>query len=120
MTTRAQAFKSRQQQTARPPKPKRSPRPRRDVPVDTAKPGVSATDRKAGGGHSGLRNVSKRAARKGGASLEDSATGKPSRKSTRKSTGRVKQASNLQRREIRATSSPSARSSRAKARAKKA
>lgn len=119
MATRAQAFKTRQQRNANPPKNKRPARARRDVPVDTAAPGVSATDRKAGGGSSGSRNVSKRAARKGGARLEDSATGKPSRKSTRKASGRIKRTSNLQRKAIRKASSPKTRSTKAKARDKK-
>ena len=72
---------------ANPPKPKRAPRPRRDLVVDTSKPGVSATDRKAGGGATASRNASKSSAKKGGAALEDSQTGKPSRKSTRGSSG---------------------------------
>jgi len=46
---------------------------------------------------------------KGGPALEDSANGKPSRKSTRGSSGHVKQASNLQRREVRRTHSPKSR-----------
>jgi len=46
---------------------------------------------------------------KGGPALEDSESGKPSRKSTRGSAGRVKQATNLQRREIRRTHSSKAR-----------
>ena len=87
--------------------------------MDTSKPGVSATDRKAGGGRSGERNVSLRAGRKGGASLEDSATGKASRKSTRKSAGRVKTTSNLQRQAVRETSSSKARATRAAVRGKK-
>ena len=61
---------------------------RRDVPVDTSKPGVSATDRKAGQGSTASRNRSLHAARKAGAVLEDSA-GIPSRKSSRRSRGKV-------------------------------
>jgi hypothetical protein len=118
MVTRSEAFKSQQQRDANVPKKKRPPGPRRDFPVDTAQPGVSASDRKAGGGSSGSRNVSKRAARKGGARLEDSATGKASRKSTRKASGRIKRTSNLQRKAIRETSSPKNRASKAKARTK--
>jgi hypothetical protein len=119
MATRSQAFKSEQQREARIPKKKRPPRPRRDFPVDTSQPGVSASDRKVGGGSSGTRNVSKRTARKGGAVLEDSATGKPSRKSTRKASGRVKRTSNLQRKAIRETSSSKSRNAQAGARARK-
>lgn len=118
MSTKAQKFKIEQEREANPPKPKRPPRPRRDDPVDTSLPGVSASDRKAGAGSSGKRNVSKRAKAKGGAKLEDSATGKPSRKSTRKSTGRVKRTSNLQRRATRKATSPKTNATKAKARAK--
>lgn len=68
-----------------PGKPKSRPKPRRDFPVDTAKPGVSASDRKAGIGSTAKMNLSARAARKAAYKLEDSASGKPSRRSTRKS-----------------------------------
>ena len=104
-----------QQKDANPPKPKQPPKARRDVPVDTSKPGVSATDRKAGGGHSGTRNVSARAKAKGGAKLEDSATGKPSRRSTRKSEGRVKRTTKLRLKAVRKTSSGKAAATRASA-----
>lgn len=117
MATKAQQFKAEQQRkTAKPPKPKRQPRRRRDpVQVDTSQPGVSATDRKVGGGRSGTRNLSNRSEAKGGAKLEDSATGKPSRKSTRKSAGRVKRTTNQQLKAQRATRSPKARATAAKA-----
>ena len=118
MATRAQAFKARQQRNANPPKKKRPPRPRRDLVVDTAAPGVSATDRKAGAGDTGRRNVSNRAGKKGGAKLESSASGKPSRKSTRKSAGRVKRTSNLERKATRKVTAPKARATRAKSRAR--
>ncbi len=109
MATKAQLFRMQQQRSANPPRPKWPRRPRRDVPVDTSLPGVSASDRKAGQGRTAARNASKSAQRKGGALLEDSATGKPSRKSTRKSTGRLKLTSNLQRQAIRETRSPQSR-----------
>jgi hypothetical protein len=112
MASKAQRFKAEQQRTANPPKPKRPRRVRRDATVDTSQPGVSATDRKVGGGRTATRNLSARAAAKGGARLEDSATGKPSRKSTRKSTG-VKRTSNLRQRAVRRTTSPKARAARA-------
>ena len=53
---------------------------------------------------------------KGGPALEDSANGKPSRKSTRGSNGHIKQATNLQRREVRRTHSPQARAQGARGR----
>jgi len=80
--------------------------------VDTALPGVSASDRKAGMGSTAARNRSVRAERKGGAALESSATGRPTRKSTRRSVRRAKRESNLARRAIRRTSAPKARATR--------
>ncbi len=85
---------------------------RRDVFIDTAAPGVSETDRKAGGGSSAARNTKLRGARMG-YTLEDSA-GKPSRKSTRKSANRAKSGSKLARRQKRKVRSPKARATRAK------
>jgi hypothetical protein len=119
MSTKAQAFKVKQQRNAKPPKLKRATRPRRDDPVDTAEDGVSATDRKVGDGSTAVRNLSKRSARKGGAVLEDSATGEPSRKSTRRSKGGGKRTSNLQLRATRKARSPKTRAIKAKARSKK-
>lgn len=107
MGSKARNFKIKQQRDANPPKPKQPPKPRRDDPVDTSLPGVSATDRKAGAGRSGARNVSSRAKAKEGARLEDS-TGQPSRKSTRRSEGRVKRTTNLQNKAVRKTTSPGA------------
>lgn len=118
MSTKAQAFRAQQQREAKPPKKKKAARPRRDTPVDTSLPGVSATDRKVGAGSSGSRNVSARAAEKGGAALEDSATGKPSRKSTRKSVGSVKRTTNLRRKAVRAVTAPKARAAKALAKKK--
>lgn len=112
MATKAQLYKTEQQRDANPPKPQSAPRPRRDVPVDTSKPGVSATNRKAGAGGTKTRNASKRAAKKGGAKLEDSKTGKPSRKSTRKSVKRAKRTSNLERKTVRRATSAKARAKR--------
>ncbi|WP_437550844.1 hypothetical protein WME95_08725 [Sorangium sp. So ce327] len=88
---------------------------RRDVPVDTAAPGRSATDRKAGGGSTARRNTMRRT-RKATATLEDSAKDRPSRKSTRKSANRAKQGSKLQRRAVRQAASPSTRAAKAAAR----
>lgn len=63
---------------------------RRDVLVDTAQPGVSASDRRAGYGATAARNVKRNTAGMQ-AALEDSRT-KPSRKSTRRSANRAKAA----------------------------
>lgn len=90
-----------------------------DYPVDTAKKGVSATDRKAGGGSTARRNSR---LDDSGASytLEDSATGTPSRKSTRRSANHQRPDGNLHLRETRRTSSPSAHASQAAAQQTKA
>ena len=87
MATKSEIFRYEAERSG----PKRSKKPRRaprNLPVDTSLPGVSATDRKAGGGHSGARNVSLHAGRKAVYALEDSATGRPSRKSTRRAANR--------------------------------
>jgi hypothetical protein len=83
MATKAEEFRYWLERSG-PKKPKSPPRPRRDLVVDTSKPGVSATDRKAG-----PRKESVHAGRKAAYVLEDSAT-KPSRRSTRKSSNRQK------------------------------
>lgn len=89
---------------------------RRDALVDTAQPRVSATARKAGGGSTAARNtqLNPRSAVHG---LEDSATGVPSRKSTRRSAGRLKRDDPQRRAAVRKVASP--RSRAAKARAKR-
>lgn len=89
MATKAERFLY-QEQRSGPKKAKRAPRRRRDNPVDTALPGVSATDRKVGGGWTIQRNYSKRLAEQGLHMLENSATGKASRVSTRRSANGAK------------------------------
>lgn len=86
---------------------------RRDTPVDTALPGVSATDRKAGGGSTARRNA-KRNAPRATVALEDSAKDRPSRKSTRKSANRARPDAKLARRQVRKIQTPSARAARAR------
>ena len=85
---------------------------RRDYPVDTSLPGVSATDRRAGGSSTARRN-SKRNTAGMTATLEDSAQNRPSRKSTRRSANRNKSASQLTRRQIRRTRSAKSRATSA-------
>lgn len=87
---------------------------RRDQPIDTSQPGVSASDRRAGGGSTARRNT-KRDASETSVALEDSARKRPSRRSTRKGANRLKPASNLQQRQVRRISSPKARASRSQA-----
>lgn len=84
-----------------------------DASAPEDEPSLPPLDPSAPRGVSGLRNLSARSARKGGDGLELSRTGKPSRKSTRKSKGRVKRTTNLQLRAQRRTCSPSARAERA-------
>lgn len=117
MATKAQRFRSETERSG-PKKARRASKARRDEPVDTARPGVSATARKVGAGSTAARNVSKRAAKKATSALEDSAGARPSRKSTRKSKNRAKQASNLARRATRETTAPKARARRANAKRK--
>ena len=114
MGTKAERHRAEQERSG----PKKSPKPRRrrDTPVDTALPGVSATDRKAGGGSTAARNRSNRAAKKATYAIEDSATGRPSRKSSRRAANRAKPGSNLTRQRQREVRSPEARAERAKAR----
>lgn len=113
MATKAQAFRTQQQRAAHPDKPKQPRRPRRDLQVDTAQPGVSATDRKV----ERRPRPSALAGRRGGAALEGF-TEKPSRKSTRKSSDGTKRTTNQQLRAVRKTRSPSERAARSRARAK--
>ena len=90
---------------------------RRDHYVDTSLPGVSASDRRAGGGSTARRNAMQRT-RRATATLEDSAKERPTRKSTRKSANRAKQGNKLQRRETRRVTSSKARARRSAAKAR--
>jgi hypothetical protein len=82
MATRAEVFRSEVERSG-PKRPARPRRPPRNAPVDTAEPGVSATDRKGPSPH----RESKVADRKAAYVLEDSAT-TPARRSTRKASNR--------------------------------
>ncbi|MEO8603793.1 MAG: hypothetical protein ABI629_14560 [bacterium] len=86
---------------------------RRDVPVDTAAPGVNASDRRAGFGATAARNTKRNTAGMA-AALEDSRT-TPSRKSTRKSKNRAKGAALLERKAQLRLQTPIARATRNKA-----
>lgn len=88
---------------------------RRDVWVDTAQPGVSASQRKAGAGSTARRNTK---LRKDGmtATLEDSSRSRPSRKSTRRSANRGKHDDNLRLRATNAAHAPRTRASRGRSR----
>jgi hypothetical protein len=84
MSTKAEDFRYWAERSG-PKKPRQPARPKRNVPVDTSKPGVSATDRKG----RAPRNESSRAGKKAVYTLEET-KGRPSRKSTRKSANRQK------------------------------
>ncbi|HYP74667.1 MAG TPA: hypothetical protein VER12_01855 [Polyangiaceae bacterium] len=108
MATKAEQFNSAQQLANSRPKPKKPKARKPPAEVNAATPGVTGTGK-------ARRNFSKRP--KGGASLELSSEGsKPSRKSTRSSAGHIKQATQLTRRQKRATNSPKELASRAAAR----
>jgi hypothetical protein len=91
---------------------------RGDAIVDTSLEGVSATDRKVGARATAKRNTLLNT-RRATATLEDSATGAPSRKSTRRSANRTKSGSKLGRKTKRALHSPKARARRAIRKAKR-
>jgi hypothetical protein len=110
MPTRAEQARY-QAERSKPNKPKKPRGPRRDVGVDTSRPGVSASDRKAGAGSSAARNLKKKGSSKASFALEDS-KGQPSRKSTRRSANRTKASTNLTRRQKRRVRSPEARAQR--------
>ncbi len=104
MATKAQSFRAQTQRDAHRPQPKKPARGRQAPPVQAV-----------GGEHTATRNVSGHAGRRGGAALEDSANGKPSRKSTRGSSDHTKRTTNLQLRETRKVTSPQARAAAATA-----
>ena len=110
MATKAELFRYKQERMG-PKRPPRPPRWRRDTPVNTALPGVSATDRKVGKNATGTRNVSKSAAKKAPYQLENSKT-VPSRKSTRRGANKQRQDNQLWEKQLRVTTSPSARARR--------
>jgi hypothetical protein len=105
MATKAEQHRADQQVANWAPRAKKAP-PRRG-PVDAVRNGHNQGSELKG---TALRNLKTAPThQKGGPALEDSESGTPSRKSTRGSSGRVKQATNLQRREIRRTHSSKAR-----------
>ncbi|HEX3776427.1 MAG TPA: hypothetical protein VHV51_18275 [Polyangiaceae bacterium] len=109
MATKAERFRAEQQVNHSKAKPKKEKQHGIDRAVNAATAGVS-------GEGMAQRNLAKRSNNKGGPALEVSNHGTPSRKSTRSSAGRVKSASNLQRRQTRRVTSSTARAARAAAR----
>lgn len=87
---------------------------RRNVYVDTAAPGTSASDRRVGYGATATRNTKRNTAGMA-AALEDSRT-TPSRKSTRKSKNRAKSGTLLERKAQLKLQSPKTRATRTRTR----
>jgi putative sigma-54 modulation protein len=85
---------------------------RGDLANDTAEPGVTADDRKIGADHTASRNTKLNTAGMPYA-LEDSTTGKPSRKSTRAGSNRIKHGNPLTQRTKAAVHSPQNEAARA-------
>jgi ribosome-associated translation inhibitor RaiA len=85
----------------------------RDAFVDTAAPGTSASDRKAGYGATAARNTRRRAPA-AAVALEDSRT-TPSRRSTRKSANRMRASAALEHNESLQHQTPRAQAARAQA-----
>lgn len=86
------------------------------VQVDTAQPGVSATDKKSEAGASTARRNLRGRAPRATAAVEGSApSSRPSRKSTRKSSNRAKAAVQKTRANTGKTTSPKARATRSRA-----
>ena len=98
MATRAELFRAEQQRQG----PKRAP-------------ALKQADRQHEPGHTMSRNVSKKGDRRPGAALEDSASGRPSRKSTRPSSHHGRTDTALMKVARDASLPPTARATRSKA-----
>jgi hypothetical protein len=112
MATKAEQFKTRMQRTAG-----KGSQARRRKRAKKAAAEQSTTPRALPGAKQ-FQNLSTRAARKAEVKLEASQSGRPSRKSTRRSANKGKLASNLERRQIRRTVSPQSRAVRARSAAR--
>lgn len=108
MATKAEKFKARMQRSGG----KRTQARRRKLAKKRA--AERSTAPRAMAGANQFQNISARAARKAEVKLEASESGRPSRKSTRRSANKGKLASNLERRQLRRTVSPQARAVRAR------
>jgi hypothetical protein len=109
MATKAEQFKARVQRSGG----KRTRSRRRKVANERA--AAQSTAPRSMPGANQFQNISARAARKAEVKLEASESGRPSRKSTRRSANKGKLASNLERRQIRRIISPKTRAARARA-----
>jgi hypothetical protein len=106
MATKAEQFKALVQRSGR--KPARPSEHKHRPATPAAGPRRVRLDPAA------VHNLSNRAGRKAEVKLEESQTGRPSRKSTRRSANKGKLASNLERRQNRRTNSPQSRAARAR------
>jgi hypothetical protein len=104
MATKAEEYMAELLRQSRPPRPKKLRKPTRDENIDTTLLDGLGTS---------PHNFTRRTDNRGGPVLESSATGKASRKSTRKSSGHIKAASVLTHRQTGRISSPAARAARA-------
>ena len=117
MSTKAQDFRVEQQRTAHPPKPKGLKKLRKEAArADNGTEAKNGAESKTAVKMAVGRHHTDRTARRGGSRLEESASGKPSRKSTRKSEGHIKLATNLTRQTIRKTHSAKTRAAKAASR----
>jgi hypothetical protein len=90
MATKAERFRYWTERSG-PKKPKSPARPRRDEPVDTSQPGISATDRRAGFPTKPSSTVAGKAPY-----AFEPAEARPSRKSTRKANSRQRTDTKMQ------------------------
>jgi hypothetical protein len=110
MATKAQQEKAKQERSG----PKRAPKPRKvkTNSVNTAVAAISATAKRARGADSGTENESKHGGRNAVVVLEESASGKRSRKSTRAGAHRGKNSSQLEYAQQQKVNRPSERHAR--------
>lgn len=118
MATRAERFKAAKERSGpkKPPAPTRKPK---RTTTDYSEGAPEPERRIEGSDHTSERNVSKRASKKAVVALEDSATGKPSRKSTRSSKNRGTAAEGPAKKVRSKVISPETKAAKAKAQAKK-
>jgi hypothetical protein len=104
MATKAEQFKALVQRSGH----------RHALQSEHKRPILSEETRRALPNPEAVRNLSLRAGRKAEVRLEGSLSGRPSRKSTRRSANKGRLATNLERRQIRRASSPQSRAARAR------
>ncbi|WP_394845991.1 hypothetical protein LZC95_00825 [Pendulispora brunnea] len=120
MSTRAEEFAAIAERSG--PKKKKSPakttKTKKATEARARGRALQKTSGRPAGGKTARRNIKKDDAERATHALEDSGSGRPSRKSTRSGANRVKADSQLKRRQTRATSAPKTRARKAAAKAK--